>query len=109
VAAVIYNRLRQRMPLGIDATIRYGLNVPPTEPLRESHLESGSPYNSRLRRELPPTPITNPGLASMRAASHPARVNYLYFVRKPDKRHHFFTASADEFERKACEYGYGCS
>jgi UPF0755 protein len=109
VAAVIYNRLRERMSLGIDATIRYGLDVPATEPLRNSHLESDSPYNSRLRLGLPPTPITNPGLASMRAASHPARVNYLYFVRKPDKRHHFFTASEDEFLRKACEYGYGCS
>jgi UPF0755 protein len=109
VAAVIYNRLRRRMPLGIDATIRYGLRVPPTEPLRQSHLQSDSPYNSRRRLGLPPTPITNPGLASMRAASHPARVNYLYFVRKPDKRHHFFTASENEFLRKACEYGFGCS
>jgi UPF0755 protein len=109
VAAVIYNRLRRRMQLGIDATIRYGLKVPPTEPLRESHLESDNPYNTRTRLGLPPTPIANPGIASMRAAAHPARVNYLYFVRKPDKRHHFFTASEDEFLRKACEYGFGCS
>jgi UPF0755 protein len=108
VAAVIYNRLRRRMPLGIDATIRYGLRVAPTEPLRESHLESDSPYNSRERLGLPPTPISNPGLASMRAASHPAHVDYLYFVRKPDKRHHFFTASKKEFDRKSCEYGFSC-
>jgi UPF0755 protein len=108
VAAVIYNRLKARMPLGIDATIRYGLDVPGTEPLRVSQLESDNPYNTRNRLGLPPTPIANPGLASMQAAAHPARVNYLYFVRKPDKIHHFFTASESEFFAKACEYGFGC-
>ena len=108
VAAVIYNRLKARMPLGIDATIRYGLGVPGTEPLRVSQLESDNPYNTRNRLGLPPTPIANPGLASMQAAAHPARVDYLYFVRKPDKIHHFFTASESEFFAKACEYGFGC-
>ncbi len=108
VAAVIYNRLKARMPLGIDATIRYGLGVPGTEPLRVSQLESDSPYNTRNRLGLPPTPIANPGLASMQAAAHPAKVDYLYFVRKPDKVHHFFTASEKEFFAKACEYGFGC-
>ena len=108
VAAVIYNRLKARMPLGIDATIRYGLDVPGTEPLRVSQLESDNPYNTRNRTGLPPTPIANPGLASMQAAAHPAKVKYLYFVRKPDKVHHFFTASEQEFFAKACEYGYSC-
>jgi uncharacterized YceG family protein len=107
VAAVIYNRLRNRMPLGIDATIRYGRNVPGTEPLTRSDLESDDPYNTRKRAGLPPTPIANPGLASMKAAAHPAPVDYLYFVRKPDKVHHFFTASQSEFCTKSLEYGYG--
>jgi UPF0755 protein len=108
VAAVIYNRLKAGMPLGIDATIRYGLDIPGTESLRVSQLESDNPYNTRNRQGLPPTPIANPGLASMQAAAHPAKVNYLYFVRKPDKVHHFFTASESEFYAKACEYGFGC-
>jgi UPF0755 protein len=107
VAAVIYNRLRLRMPLGIDATIRYGRNVPGTEPLKESDIETDHPYNTRMRQGLPPTPISNPGLASLRAAANPARVDYLYFVRKPDKVHHFFTASEAEFCQKSLEYGYG--
>jgi uncharacterized YceG family protein len=98
VAAVIYNRLHQRMPLGIDATLRYGLGIPPTKAITQSDLASGSPYNTRKFRGLPPTPIANPGLASMQAAAHPAKVDYLYFVRKPDCRSHFFTASIDEFD-----------
>jgi uncharacterized YceG family protein len=107
VAAVIYNRLRARMPLGIDATLRYGLNIPPTESIRESQLQSDSPYNTRKHLGLPPTPIANPGLASMQAAAHPANVNYLYFVRKPDKKHHFFTASYQAFQNYASTHGYG--
>ena len=107
VAAVIYNRLHNRMPLGIDATIRYGRNVPGTEPLKQSDIHSNNPYNTRNRLGLPPTPISNPGLASMRAAARPAAVDYLYFVRKPDGVHHFFTASESEFCQKSLEYGYG--
>ena len=97
VAAVIYNRLRERIPLGIDATIRYALDVPATESLRVSQLEHPTPYNTREHQGLPPGPIANPGLASMQAAAHPAKVDYLYFVRKPDKVHHFFTRSKEEF------------
>ncbi len=107
VAAVIYNRLRVRMPLGIDATIRYGLGVAPTESLRRSQLETDHPYNSRTRLGLPPTPITNPGLASMEAAARPAKVKYLFFARKPDKVHHFFTASEREFYEYLATHGYG--
>lgn len=107
VAAVIYNRLRRGMTLGIDATIRYGLKVPATESLRESHLEDLNPYNTRKHPGLTPTPIANPGLASMQAAAHPKDVDYLFFVRKPDKIHHFFTASEDEFNNYRNANGYG--
>ncbi|MFL5982562.1 MAG: endolytic transglycosylase MltG [Gaiellaceae bacterium] len=107
VSAVIYNRLHQGMPLGIDATLRYGLNIPPTESIRQSQLKSDSPYNTRNHAGLPPTPIANPGLASMQAAAHPANVDYLYFVRKPDKKHHFFTASFEAFQNYANTHGYG--
>jgi uncharacterized YceG family protein len=108
VAAVIYNRLHARMPLGIDATLRYGLHIPPTQSILESQLQSDNPYNTRKLTGLPPTPIANPGLASIRAAAHPAKVDYLYFVRKPDKVHHFFTASDTAFAQYECAHGYGC-
>jgi UPF0755 protein len=109
VSAVIYNRLRNRMPLGIDATLRYGLRIPGTESLTKAAIRSDSPYNGRRFPGLPPTPIANPGLASLRAAAHPATVDYLYYVRIPGTKRHFFTASESEFLRKVCEYGYACS
>jgi UPF0755 protein len=107
IAAVIYNRLHAHMPLGIDATIRYALNVPGTKPLRESQLKDPTPYNTRLHTGLPPTPISNPGLRSIRAAAHPAKVGYLYFAAKKDKRHHAFFTSDTEFERWLAANGYG--
>jgi UPF0755 protein len=106
VAAVIYNRLRQGMPLGIDATLRYGLHIPPTQSLTESELANPTPYNTRLHDGLPPTPINNPGMASLEAAAHPAKVDYLYFVRKPDHKHHYFTSNYQDFLQHKAQYGY---
>jgi uncharacterized YceG family protein len=104
IAAVIYNRLRRGMPLGIDATIRYAENNW-TRPLRVSELERDSAYNTRLRRGLPPTPIGNPGLASLRAAARPARVRYLFYVRKPGSSgEHAFSSTDARFERDVRRY-----
>ncbi|HEX7290161.1 MAG TPA: endolytic transglycosylase MltG, partial [Conexibacter sp.] len=82
VAAVIYNRLHDGGPLGIDATLRFALNDW-THPLTVSELASDSPYNTRNHAGLPPGPIGNPGLASIEAAAHPAKVPYLFYVVKP--------------------------
>jgi uncharacterized YceG family protein len=109
VSAVIYNRLRNRMPLGIDATLRYGFDIPGTESLTKEAIRTDSPYNTRIRTGLPPTPIANPGLASITAAANPARgVDYLYYVRKPGSLTHYFTADETDFLRKVCEFGYAC-
>src|SRR5690242_16303977 len=107
IARVIYNRLHAGMQLGIDATVRYAFLVPGTEPQLESQLESNNPYNTRKRVGLPPTPIANPGLASIQAAAHPVDGDWLYFVRKPDKVHHFFTASKREFDNYKAAHGFG--
>jgi UPF0755 protein len=104
VAAVIYNRLKQGIPLGIDATTRYATNNY-DKPLRESELASSSPYNTRKFSGLPPGPIGNPGLASIRAAAKPAKIGYLYYVVKPGTcGEHSFTKSAAEFDRLVARY-----
>jgi UPF0755 protein len=104
IASVIYNRLRDGTPLGIDATIRYEIQNW-SRPLRVSELETDSPYNTRLRRGLPPTPIGNPGLASLKAAAKPARTEYIFFVRKPgDSGEHAFSETNAEFERDVARY-----
>jgi UPF0755 protein len=104
IASVIYNRLRDGIPLGIDATIRYHINNW-KRPLRVSELEADHPYNTRLYRGLPPTPIGNPGLKSIQAAGNPARTDYLFFVRKPgNSGEHAFSKTNAEFERDVARY-----
>ena len=104
VAAVIYNRLHLNMALGIDATIRYALDDY-THPLTAAQLALDSPYNTRLHRGLPPTPIDNPGLASIHAAAHPAHVGYLYYVAGADGcGEQVFSTSSAQFERDVAAY-----
>jgi uncharacterized YceG family protein len=104
VAAVIYNRLKQGMPLGIDATIRYYTNNW-QRPIRVSELQKDEPFNTRLNRGLPPTPIGNPGLASLKAAAHPAHKPYLFYVRKPgNSGAHAFSSTDAQFERDVAKY-----
>ena len=81
VASVIYNRLRDHMPLQLDATTRYATGNY-TKPLTDAQLNSSSPYNTRNHAGLPPTPINSPGLSAMQAAAHPASTNDLYFFAK---------------------------
>lgn len=104
VAAVIYNRLHEGMPLGIDATIRFATGNY-TRPLTESELAVESPYNTRTHAGLPPGPIDSPGLASIEAAAHPAKVDYLYYVAKPGTCNGLAFASTEaEFEEDAAAY-----
>lgn len=103
-AAVIYNRLADGEPLGIDATLRYELDNF-DQPLLQSELDSQTPYNTRINAGLPPGPIGNPGLASLEAAAKPANSDVRYYVIKPGTcNEHLFTDSAAEFERAVAEY-----
>jgi UPF0755 protein len=104
VAAVIYNRLHEGMPLGIDATVRYATGNY-NEPLTESELAVDSPYNTRVNVGLPPGPIDSPGLASIEAAAHPARVGYLYYVTEPGACGKLaFAETEAEFEADVARY-----
>jgi peptidoglycan lytic transglycosylase G len=104
IAAVIYNRLRKGMPLGIDATLRYRLNNW-SRPLRRSELNTNSAYNTGKTQGLPPTPIGNPGLASLKAAAAPASVKYLFYVVKPcGNGAHAFSSSDAQFQKDVAAY-----
>ena len=104
IAAVIYNRLHEGMPLGIDATIRFATGNS-EEPLTESELAVDSPYNTRLNVGLPPGPIGSPGLASIEAAAHPAKVDYLFYVVKPGTcGEDAFSSSEAQFEADVARY-----
>jgi UPF0755 protein len=104
VASVIYNRLHDHIPLGMDSTTRYQFNDY-TKPLTQSQLAARSPYNTRLNAGLVPTPIDSPGLAAIQAAAHPAPTNYLYFVVKPCGNGEMtFTSSYSQFLADSAAY-----
>jgi uncharacterized YceG family protein len=104
ISAVIYNRLRRGMPLGIDATLRYRLNNW-SRPLKQSELDTNSDYNTRRVQGLPPTPIGNPGLAALQAAADPANVKYLFYVVKPcGNGAHAFSSTDAQFQKDVAAY-----
>jgi UPF0755 protein len=103
IASVIYNRLRDGMTLGVDATLLYDDPTPDGQ-LSRSDLQYDSPYNTRLNPGLPPTPISSPGLASLEAALNPAKTNYLYYVLCGADGHHRFAVTYQQHLRnvQAC-------
>jgi uncharacterized YceG family protein len=104
VASVVYNRLREGMPLGIDATIRFATGNY-TRPLTESELAVDSPYNTRTNAGLPPGPINSPGLTAIEAAAHPAKSGFLFYVNKPETCGELaFSKNEDEFESDVAAY-----
>jgi len=97
VASVIYNRLQRNMPLQIDATVLYGMGQWKKRVLyRDLHHQS--PYNTYLRRGLPPGPIANPGIASVRAALAPEQTDYLFYVAQTDGYHRFSRTYAEHLQ-----------
>lgn len=88
IAAVYYNRLRKGMLLQADPTVQYAMGRHVARVMYKD-LATRSPYNTYLHRGLPPGPIASPGAASLAAAANPAKVDYIYFVARPDGRHVF--------------------
>jgi len=98
VAAVIRNRLEKHMPLQMDPTVIYGIwktRETFSGNIHKQDLMQDTPWNTYTRRGLPPSPIGNPGAASLRAAAHPADVDYLYFVADGRGGHVFATTLAE--------------
>jgi UPF0755 protein len=104
VASVVYNRLHEGMPLGIDATIRFATGNY-ERPLTESQLAVDSPYNTRTNAGLPPGPINSPGVEAIEAAAHPAKTGYLFYVNKPNTCGQLaFAKTEAEFESDVAKY-----
>jgi UPF0755 protein len=102
IASVFLNRLRNGMRMESDPTVIYGMNDFTGNLTRKDLLES-TPYNTYVIRGLPPGPIANPGLASIKAVLYPAETDYLYFVSKNDGTH-YFSASIEEHNRAVWKY-----
>ncbi len=95
VASVIYNRLNIGMTLGMDTTVLYLYPEHKGEPTAEM-LATDSPYNTHIYNGLPPTPICNPGMASIEAALYPAESDYYYFYADMESgKLNFFTNYTD--------------
>jgi UPF0755 protein len=97
VSAVYQNRLRKGMPLQADPTAIYGIKRL-NERITRKDLKNKSPYNTYIIQGLPPGPIANPGLKSIKASLHPADVDYLFFVSKNDGTHHFSRTASEHHE-----------
>ena len=105
IASVIYNRLNADMVLGIDATILYVHPEHEGAPTAEM-LAENSPYNTRRSAGLPPTPICNPGLASLEAALKPAQTDYLYYALDTETGRHRFFTNQEEFDEFVATQSY---
>ena len=105
VAGVFVNRLAKSMPLATDPTVIYAalLDDRWRGTIYASDLQSPSPYNTYKHKGLPPGPISNPGMAALHAALHPARTDYLYFV-SDAAGHTRFSAGLKEHDQQVLAY-----
>lgn len=109
ISAVIHNRLKKNIPLGIDATIQYAVKKYQGQPLTVSDLAIDSPFNSRIRTGLPPNPLSSPRASSVMAALNPAPGdNSLYYVLTSDCINHFFTADYNAFLKAKSQQPKNC-
>ncbi|MFH1983678.1 MAG: endolytic transglycosylase MltG [Pseudomonadota bacterium] len=102
ISSVFHNRLHRRIRLQTDPTVIYGITDFDGN-LTRKHLKTPTPYNTYLIQGLPPGPIACPGAAALEAALYPADTDYLYFVSKQDRTHHF-SVTIDEHNRAVARY-----
>ncbi len=99
IARVMYNRIANNMRLDVDATVLYAIGEHKSE-LTASDLRIDSPYNTRLNRGLPPTPISSPGRLALEAALYPAEGDWLFYVLADADGRHFFTPDFTDFQNQ---------
>jgi UPF0755 protein len=106
IASVFMNRLKRSMRLQTDPTVIYGMGDRFDGNIRKRDLSADTPWNTYTREGLPPTPIAMPGMASLRAATHPTESDYLYFVARGDGSHEF-SRTLEEHNRAVAKYQLG--
>lgn len=106
IASVIYNRLKKDWPLQIDSTTLYEYPDHEGAPTAEM-LAKDSPYNTRISKGLPPSPICSPGITSIRAALQPSSTNYMYYALNTATGQHEFFKTADAFNAFVATQNYG--
>jgi len=108
VASVFKNRLAKKMPLASDPSVIYGLELDGRwrGEIHQSDLSFNTPYNTYLHAGLPPGPVANPGIPSLRAAMHPAKTDYLYFVAAGanPQGHSLFATTLSQHNRDVAGY-----
>jgi UPF0755 protein len=102
IARVIYNRLARGETLGIDASVLYAIQQRKTN-LTNTDLKVDSPYNTRLKKGLPPAPINSPGQESINAALNPAPGDWLFYVLTDKDGRHYFTNNLTDFNRAVAD------
>lgn len=100
VSGILWNRFDASMGLGVDATIRYVLEKP-TQALTRADLDTDSPYNLRKYRGLPPGPIANPGIGSIKAALNPSKTSYMYYLHGSDGKIRYAETNDEHNANKA--------
>ena len=106
IASVIYNRLKKDWPLQIDSTTLYEYPDHEGAPTAEM-LAKDSPYNTRISKGLPPSPICSPGITSIRAALQPSSTNYMYYALNTATGQHEFFKTDDAFNAFVATQNYG--
>ncbi len=107
ISGILWNRIDQGIPLGADATLRYGLKNP-TNALKVSELQSDNPFNTRINKGLPPHAISNPGEHSLLAAAAPARTSYLFYLHDKQKQIYYAITDTQHEANKAKYCGGSC-
>ena len=100
VSGILWKRLEEGIPLGVDATVLYALGRHTTE-LTRDELQIDSPYNTRIKKGLPPGPICNPGLDAIEAAIRPTESEYLFYLTDAEGVAHYARTNAEHEANKA--------
>lgn len=104
IAGVIYNRIKKKMPLQIDASVIYAVTKGKAaiEKVTYNDLKITDPYNTYIYKGLPPGPIASPGKASIEAALYPEKNDYLYYV--ANGKNHVFSKTYEEHLKNVKKY-----